>query len=134
MTHRAALPDLDTLNPEALKALIVAQHEQLVSKEEQLASRDEEIDRLKLLIAKLRRMKFGCKSEKLDRQIEQLELRLDELETSRAQQLAVSPTPLAASDVNRSAKHARKPLPAHLPRETHKVLPKQELVPTAAVN
>jgi len=94
MTHRAALPDLDTLNPEALKALIVAQHEQLVSKEEQLASRDEEIDRLKLLIAKLRRVKFGCKSEKLDRQIEQLELRLDELETSRAQQLAASPTPL----------------------------------------
>ena len=85
---RATLPDPDTLNPEALKALIVAQHEQLVSKKEQLASRDEETDRLKLLIAKLRRMKFGCKSEKLDRQIEQLELRLDELETSRAQQLA----------------------------------------------
>ena len=109
MTHRAALPDLDTLNPEALKALIVAQHEQILSrdeqllcKEEQLASRDEEIDRLKLLIAKLRRMKFGCKSEKLDRQIEQLELRLDELETSRAQQLAASPDLLAASDVNRS--------------------------------
>jgi len=129
MTHRAALPDLDTLTSEALKALIVAQHEQLVSKEEQLASRDEEIDRLKLLIAKLRRMKFGCKSEKLDRQIEQLELRLDELETSRAQQLAASATPLAASDVNRSAKHARQPLPAHLPRETHKVLPKQEACP-----
>ncbi len=136
MTHRAALPDLDRLNPEALKALIVTQHEQLLqkdeellSKDEQVASRDEEIDRLKLLIAKLRRMKFGCKSEKLDRQIEQLELRLDELETSRAQQLAASPTPLAASDVNRSAKHARKPLPAHLPRETHKVLPKQEACP-----
>ncbi len=129
MTHRAALPDLDSLNPEALKALIVAQHEQLLSKEEQLASRDEEIDRLKLLIAKLRRMKFGCKSEKLDRQIEQLELRLDELETSRAQQQAASATPLAASDVNRAAKHARKPLPAHLPRETHKVLPKQEACP-----
>jgi DNA repair exonuclease SbcCD ATPase subunit len=129
MTHRATLPDLDTLNPEALKALIVAQYEQLVSKEEQLASRGEEIDRLKLLIAKLRRMKFGRKSEKLDRQIEQLELRLDELETSRAQQLAASPTPLAASDVNRSAKHARKPLPAHLPRETHRVLPKQEACP-----
>ncbi len=74
-------------------------------------------------------MKFGCKSEKLDRQIEQLELRLDELETSRAQQLAASPDLLAASDVNRSAKHARKPLPAHLPRETHEVLPKQDACP-----
>ena len=78
MSERAALPDLDTLNPEALKALIVTQHEQLLSKEEQLASRDEEIERLKLLIAKLRRMQFGRKSEKLDWQIEQLELKLDE--------------------------------------------------------
>ena len=130
MTQRAALPDLDTLNPEALKALIVAQHEQLVSKEEQLASRDEEIDRLKLLIAKLRRMKFGCKSEKLDRQIEQLELQLDELEASRAEKIASTPaTPTAAPVANPMAKRARQPLPAHLPRETRKVLPKQEACP-----
>ena len=82
MTHRAGLPDLDTLNYEALKALIVAQHEQLLSKDEellskdtkllhkdeqllskdeQLAWRDEEIERLKLLIAKLRRTQFGRK-------------------------------------------------------------------------
>src|SRR5439155_14343294 len=68
MSERAALPDLDTLNHEALKALIVAQYAQILSKDEQLASRDEEIERLKLLIAKLRRMQFGRKSEKLDRQ------------------------------------------------------------------
>jgi transposase len=136
MSERVALPDLDTLNHEALKALIVAQHaqilskdEQLLHKEEQLASRDEEIERLKLLIAKLRRMQFGRKSEKLDRQIEQLELRLDELEASRAHQAAASPAPMAASDVNRAAKRARQPLPAHLPRETHQVLPKQEACP-----
>src|SRR5882762_10067687 len=129
MSERAALPDLDTLNHEALKALIVAQHAQILSKDEQLASRDEEIERLKLLIAKLRRMQFGRKSEKLDRQIEQLELRLDELEASRAQQSAASPDPLAAPVVNRAAKHARQPLPAHLPRETRKVLPKQEACP-----
>jgi hypothetical protein len=53
MTLRADLPDLDRLTPEALKALIVAQHEQLLSKDEQLCSRDEEIEGLKLLIAKL---------------------------------------------------------------------------------
>ena len=80
MRERATLPDLDTLNHKALKALIVAQHaqilskdEQLLQRDEQLASREEEIERLKLLIAKLRRMQFGRKSEKLDRQIEQLE-------------------------------------------------------------
>jgi hypothetical protein len=38
MTHRADLPDLDSLNPEALKALIVAQREQLLSKNEELLS------------------------------------------------------------------------------------------------
>jgi transposase len=150
MTERAGLPDLDTLNPKALKALIVAQHEQLLSKdeellskdaqllhkdeqllskEEQLASRDEEIERLKLLIAKLRRMEFGRKSEKLDWEIEQLELKLDELEASRAQQVAASPSPMAASDVNRATKRARMPLPVHLPRETQKILPKQEACP-----
>src|ERR1700741_3308344 len=136
MTQRAALPDLDTLNREALKALIVAQQEQILSKDEQLlrkdeqlASRDEEIERLKLLIAKLRRMQFGRKSEKLDWQIEQLELKLDELEASRAQQAAASPVSLAASEVNRAAKRARRPLPAHLRRETRKILPKQEACP-----
>ena len=143
MTQRAALPDLDTLNREALKALIVAQQEQILSKDEQLlskdeqllhkdeqlASRDEEIERLKLLIAKLRRMQFGRKSEKLDWQIEQLELKLDELEASRAQQAAASPVSLAASDVNRVRRRARQPLPAHLPRETRKILAKQETCP-----
>src|SRR6202162_1729033 len=130
MSERAALPDLDTLNHEALKALIVAQHAQILSKDEQLVSRDEEIERLKLLIAKLRRMQFGRKSEKLERQIEQLELRLDELEASRAEKIAsTSATPTAAPVVSQTAKRARQPLPAHLPRETRKVLPKQAACP-----
>src|SRR6266571_4479710 len=108
MSERAALPDLDTLNHEALKALIVAQHAQILSKDEQLASRDEEIER----------------------QIEQLELRLDELEASRAEKIAfTSATPTAAPVVNQAAKRARPPLPAHLPRETRKVLPKQKACP-----
>src|ERR1700674_1973845 len=130
MSERAALPDLDTLNHEALKALIVAQHAQILFKDEQLASREEEIERLKMLIAKMRRMQCGRKSEKLDRQIEQLELRLDELEASRAEKIAsTSATPTVARVVNQTAKRARQPLPAHLPRETRKVLPKQEACP-----
>jgi hypothetical protein len=51
MTERAALPDLDKLNPAELKTLIISQHELI-------ASRDSEIEQLKLLIAKLRRMQF----------------------------------------------------------------------------
>src|SRR5467141_792885 len=130
MVARSTLPDLDTLDFTALKELIVRQHEQLLSKDERLASQEEEIERLKLLIAKLRRIQFGRKSEKLERQIEQLELRLDELEASRAEKIAfTSATPTAVPVVNQTAKRARQPLPAHLPRETRKVLPKQEACP-----
>src|ERR1700683_3789989 len=128
MVSRTTLPDLDALDFAALKALIVAQHEQLVSKDQQLAPRNEEIERLKLLIAKLRRMQFGRKSEKLDRQIEQLELRLDELQATQAENAGGSHTPARVAPVASIAtkpvhgesvqgKPARKPLPEHLPRE-----------------
>jgi transposase len=127
--HRV-LPDLATLNHSELQALIVSQHVQLLSKDEQLASRDSEIERLKLLIAKLRRMQFGRKSEKLDREIEQLELRLDELEATQSAKAASSQTSAAPVPTgNVAAKPARRPLPAHLPRETRKYPPKQEACP-----
>jgi transposase len=136
MMLRATLPDLDTLDHEALKALIFLQHEQLLSqteellfKNEQLASRNSEIEHLKLLIAKLRRMQFGRKSEKLERQIEQLELRLDELEASRVEKVAPSQLPAAPAPAANAAKPARQPLPEHLPRETRKYSPKQEACP-----
>ena len=45
------LPDLNTLDPEALKALVIAQHSEL-------ASRETEIESLKLLILKLKRMQL----------------------------------------------------------------------------
>jgi hypothetical protein len=80
MTERADLPDLEHLDSEALKALIRAQHAEilrqnqaLLSKDEQLQSRDAEIEHLKLLISKLRREQYGRSSEKLDRQIAQLD-------------------------------------------------------------
>jgi transposase len=128
MTERAALPNLDTLELATLKALILSQHEQLLSKDEQLASRDSEIEQLKLLIAKLRRMQFGRKSEKLEWQIEQLELKLDELEASRAERVAPFATPTSVES-NRAGKPVRRPLPAHLPREVRRILPKQEACP-----
>jgi transposase len=129
MSERATLPNLDTLDFVALKALILSQHEQLLSKEEQLASRDSEIEQLKLLIAKLRRMQFGRKSEKLDWQIEQLELKLDELESSRAETEASSQTAKTAEGAVPGVKPVRRPLPAHLPREERKILPKREACP-----
>ena len=61
-------PNLDTLNPAAMKALVVGLYAQ--------------IEHLKLVIAKLRRMQFGRKSEKVRGQIEQLELQLEGLQAT----------------------------------------------------
>ena len=66
------LPDLDALDLQSLKALLLA-------KQSELDSRETEIENLKLLILKLKRMHFGPRSEKLSANIEQLELRLEDL-------------------------------------------------------
>jgi transposase len=143
MTARPALPNLDTLNRDALKALVLAQHqtltvqaeeilaqrEQLHAQDEQLAGRQAEIERLQLLIAKLRRMQFGRRSEKLQRQIEQLELQLDELATAQAESPAASPTPAATAAAPPPRKPARRPLPPHLPRQKRTILPKETACP-----
>ena len=55
-TARATLLDLDTLDPEALKALVREQHAQLLSHEA-------EMEHLKLLTAKLQRLQFGRRSD-----------------------------------------------------------------------
>jgi transposase len=84
MVVHSTLPDLDTLDVDALRAIVLRQHEQLLS-------RDCELEHLKLLIAKLQRMQFGRKSEKIAQQIEQLELKLEELQTERAAEEAPQP-------------------------------------------
>ena len=114
------LPDLNLLPAEALKALVLAQHEQLLW-------RESEIEHLKLLIAKLQRMQFGRKSEKLARQIEQLELRLEDLQAKPAEKSAATAPPLLI--INTPAKPARRPLPEHLPRQTRRHEPKESTCP-----
>lgn len=119
-----ALPDLNVLPAEALRALILTQHEQLLS-------REREIEHLKLLLVKLHRMQFGRKSEKLARQIEQLELRLEELESNRSEKepSAPEPTPIPTSSTPTPAKPTRRALPDHLPRETRRHEPKETVCP-----
>jgi transposase len=123
---RTTLPDLSTLDADALRELILAQHEQLLS-------RDHEIEHLKLFIAKLQRMQFGRRSEKIERQIEQLELKLEELEANRSEQ---APPAEQSSDTAKSApstsKPARRPLPEHLPRETKTHVPEHQCCPECA--
>jgi transposase len=119
-----ALPDLNGLPAEALRALVLAQHEQLLSGER-------EIEHLKLLLSKLHRMQFGRKSEKLARQIEQLELRLEELQsnTSEKEPKPSEPASVPASWGAPEAKSVRRAWPEDLPRQTRRHEPKETVCP-----
>src|ERR1035438_6434263 len=92
------LPDLDQLDIEAWKALVVERHELLV---ETLSSQTQQIEHLKLVIEKLRRMMFGSKSEKVTIQVEQFELQLEETETEQA--AAEENNPASVSEAFRRA-------------------------------
>ena len=142
---RAPLPDLDALDIEALKALILSQHEekqrqleeldrqraaldeQRTQYQDELRERAEQIEHLRLVVEKLRRMLFGRKSEKLSIQIDQLELQLEEMEAIHAA-LASAPVCEGQTD-NTGAKPARKPLPEHLPRQIVTHEPKEQCCP-----
>src|SRR6478672_8205426 len=91
-------PDLDALDSERLKALVIEKHALTVEQ-------SDEIERLKLFVAKLQRMQFGPSSERLARQIDQLALRLEDLETNKPSLRPPAPEPTGAA-----AQPARKPL------------------------
>src|SRR5208337_2654934 len=116
---------------EALKALVMAQHNELLEHR----SNAQEIERLKLIIEKYRRMIFGRKSEKLTAQLEQLEFRLEELETAQAAEEAAQTAAESAQPAsNLSAakprrRPSRKPLPEDLPREVVTHLPAHNCCP-----
>jgi transposase len=120
-----ALPDLNALDSDRLKALVMEKHALVIEKEAVLASQHDEIERLKLFIAKLQRMQFGPSSEKLARHIDQLELQLEDLETNKSAK--ASPPP--AKQAGATGHPARKPLPADLPRETETLRPKETACP-----
>src|SRR5258707_5486890 len=130
----APLPDLDGLDPETLKALLIAKHNESLEQHKQLRSNSQEIEHLKLVIEKYRRMIFGRKSEKLSRELEQLELRLEELEMAQATDQAVQedsealPSPNSDSQP-RTSRPRRKPLPEDLPREVITHMPAHDSCP-----
>ena len=111
----------------AAHALILAQREALAVAEAKAAaaesvakSRALEIEQLKYQIAKLRHEQYGQSSER-GAVLEQLELQLSELEedASEAEAAAQLAAQRAKVEVKSFArrKPARRPLPAHLPRE-----------------
>ena len=128
----ASLPDLTGLDPEALKALLIAKHSESMEQHKELISNTHEIEHLKLVIEKYRRMIFGRKSEKLSGELEQLEFRLEELETAQAAEEAATQAaqPSAAQPATKARRRpARKPLPEDLPREVVTHLPAHNCCP-----
>ena len=75
-----------------------------------------ELERQKIQLARLRRTQFGRSSEQLAAEIRQLELALDAL--SGETRVTPLPAPLTPCSSSVPRKPARRPLPAHLPRET----------------
>ena len=80
------------------------------------------IENFKMQLAVLCRAWFGRSSKKLEQDIDQLELLIGELETDEAERhakrfAAADPAPLGPAQPRERRHPARKPLPAHLPRE-----------------
>ena len=120
----AALPDLDQLDIEALKVLLVARHREQVETD---TAQTAQIDHLKLLVEKLRRTIFGRKSEKIVVQLEQLELTLEDLETEQA--AAETKADAIAPEIAPKTRPRRKALPAHLPRQAVTHTPAHDCCP-----
>jgi transposase len=120
-------PNTTTDTVEGLRAQLTAAQALLTDAEEKLASerarRTEDqslISHLKLTIAKMQRERFGARSERSARLLNQIELQLEELEASvteddLAAERAGARTITVSSFMRK--KPARKPFPAHLPRE-----------------
>lgn len=103
------LPD----DVESLRALLAESRLENHRLRSTLVYRDAQIEKLLLQLARLKRMQFGVKSEKLDREIEQLELLIEELQTP-----STVPSRASTDAVTEKATPVRRPLPAHLPRES----------------
>ena len=118
MSAAVTTPDLQNLDADALRGLVLSQHRQL-------NAQNIEIENLKLLVAKLRREQFGSKSEKLDSHLRQLELELEDREI----QQAAAPPAVSPSAADERRRPVRRPLPADLPREVETIAPQQAACP-----
>jgi hypothetical protein len=105
----------------AAHAVILAQWNARRQAEAMVSAASLEIQRLKLLLAKARREQFGQTSERSKRLLDQLELQLTELEEAVAEDELAADVEAAKTGTvvagHIRQKPARRPLPAHLPRE-----------------
>jgi transposase len=151
MDH-APLPDLNSLDREALLELIRAQEEQhalliavhdeeirrleaelesqrqaLSEQADDLHSRSQHIEHLKLMVDKYRQLLFGRKSEKLVLKLEQLEFELEEDEATQAEAEALAERVTPSKQPK--SRPERKPLPEHLQRELVTHTPQRDCCP-----
>ena len=103
---------------DAERAARIALEKRAEGAEARVKNLDAEIANLKLTIAKMRRDTFGTSSERGAKLLDQLELQLGELVERVAHDKAAVEiaTPLPTGGTEQD-KPARRPLPAHLPRE-----------------
>ena len=106
------------LDPTQLPDDIATLKAMVIAAEKKASDRGVEIEALKLTIAKLQRNTFGASSESGRKLLDQLELQLAELEESMAEDKTAAEitAPHATAD-KQHQKPARRPLPAHVPRE-----------------
>ena len=97
-------------------ALIIAQRQALIAAQSEAQHRALLIEKLKYTIKKLRHEQFGQSSER-GTLLDQLELQLADLEEDVAQAEAAAASEMITVPSFERRKPARRPLPAHLPRE-----------------
>ncbi|EFK2540383.1 IS66 family transposase, partial [Escherichia coli] len=99
----------------------------LARAEEKIEEEEREIEYLRAQIEKLRRMLFGTRSEKLQREVEQAEAQLKQREQESDRYSGSEDDPQVPRQL-RQSRH-RRPLPAHLPREIHRLEPEESCCP-----
>lgn len=78
------LPDVLPDDPAALKAIILAQREEVARARASALAFEALVQALRIQIAKLRRQRFGSSSERIGRELEQLQLTLEDVEVAIA--------------------------------------------------
>ena len=119
MSTNDSLPD----DVATLQQLLLARNAELAQARAEASSAEALIAYLRLTIEKLKRDLFGPRNERKARLLDQMELQLEELEAAATEdELAAGKATAATDDTTQvraftRKRPARKPFPAHLPRE-----------------
>jgi transposase len=114
------MTDAEPLYTEALETALAAAEARAAAAEAKASNAEALIAALKLTIEKLKRALYGWRSERKARLLDQLELELEELTASATEDALAAEQAAAATTTVETftrRKPARKPFPAHLPRE-----------------